>query len=88
MADILITYDLRAPDRDYGDLYEYLEGLGAKRALESVWFVKTSKKASAIRDELDGVVDRNDRVFVCEFMDWASRRLLNRAGNWLNGEDT
>lgn len=85
MTNVLITYDLRAPGRDYEKVYDYLKKLPAKRGLESVWFARTEKSAAEIRDDLKKLVDANDRVFVCVVGRWAGLRLMNKAGDWLNG---
>jgi hypothetical protein len=48
MAQLLVTYDLRAPDRNYKPVDEYLQRVG-RRALESVWVVDTAKSPGTIR---------------------------------------
>ena len=87
MADMLITYDLRAPGRDYEKIYEYLRKLPAKRALESVWLAKTSKSAEIICKDLMELIDGNDRLFVARVDDWSSFGAMNNVANWLNGKD-
>ena len=70
----LISYDLRTPGKDYARLYEALEGIGAKRVLDSAWAVRvTNMGAAGIRDWVRLYTDSNDRVLVSPIQsDWAA----------------
>lgn len=61
---VLVSYDLRAPGRDYTTLIAQIKKLGAIRPLESMWLVKTSSTPEQIRDFLKQYMDANDRLFV------------------------
>ncbi|WP_027466092.1 hypothetical protein [Curtobacterium sp. UNCCL17] len=68
MSSFLITYDLRAPGRDYDPVYAYLKGFGTRwRPLESVLVIATDEKTAAtIRNDLVKLVDSNDQVLVIQ----------------------
>ncbi|MXY86294.1 MAG: CRISPR-associated protein Cas2 [Chloroflexi bacterium] len=72
----LISYDLRAPNRDYERLYSALDGIGAKRVLESAWAVQvTNMGAAGIRDWVRQYTDDDDGVLVSPLQtDWAAWR--------------
>lgn len=74
----LISYDLRAPNRDYAGLYSALESIGAKRVLESAWTVRvTNMGATGIRDWVRQYTDDDDRVLVSPLQtDWAAWKAL------------
>jgi hypothetical protein len=60
---IQINYDLRKPGRDYKPVYDYIKSHGVyAKPLASLWLVRTTKTASAIRDELMKLVDSNDKI--------------------------
>jgi hypothetical protein len=65
MVSIIVSYDLRAPGRDYSSLYEKLKSYTHwAKITESTWFIKTSSSCVDVRDELKKVMDSNDRLFV------------------------
>ena len=73
----IISYDLRAPDRDYNELWAALEKIGAKRILQSVWAVKANGKTPAmLRDQLKPHIDMKDRLLVAEVDAWATRAAM------------
>lgn len=60
---IQINYDLRKPGRDYQPVYDYIKSFSSwAHPLASLWLVRTGKSASAVRDELNRLVDPNDEV--------------------------
>jgi len=72
---IQINYDLRKPGRDYQPVYDYIKSFPDwARPLASLWLVRTTKAASAVRDELNRLVDTNDEVAVFNVTDvaWAT----------------
>ena len=53
MASYILSYDLRAPGRNYASLYDAIKVYGKwARINESVWAVVTSSSATQIRDHL------------------------------------
>jgi hypothetical protein len=86
MALYLITYDLRAPGRNYQKLYDQLHTWKAAKAAESVWLAELIGPASIIRDLLQVHVDGNDRLFVIQQFsntEWAGRNVLADGLAWL-----
>lgn len=75
MRTIQINYDLRAPGRDYQQLYDYIKSFdGWCHLLESCWLVRTWKTAGDVRDELGAYTDANDKVatFDVTGVSWAT----------------
>lgn len=71
----IITYDLCNSDKNYNDLYEYLKSYSSwAHICESVWFVSTTKSCADIRNEINQIIDSNDRVFVAELTGTAAWR--------------
>lgn len=65
MDRFIITYDLRAPGRNYNDLYAALKSFPAwAQVAESSWVVHSNSNSSGIHDYIKRTVDANDRVFV------------------------
>lgn len=61
----LITYDLRAPGRDYSKLKTALAAYpNACKVTESCWLIKSSDSCTVIRDNLWKQMDSNDILFV------------------------
>lgn len=80
MAVYLITYDLKKPGQNYGNLYEEIKSLGDwAHYLESVWFVDTSFTSTQIRERLLPHIDQNDNLFICrvvrDYDGWAHKEL-------------
>lgn len=72
----IITYDLRAPGRNYDNVYQYIQSYSVWGKLtESTWFINSPKSCIQIRDEIKRLVDYNDRIFVAE---------LTGVAAWLN----
>jgi len=81
----VVTYDLHKPGRDYTPVHEYLKRFDWWHCFESTWLVQTSKSAATIRDDLAGLIDSNDDVFVLTFetKGWASWGLSTNCNDWL-----
>ena len=78
MPLFLISYDLRAPGRNYKVLYECMANFRAQRLLESVWLAELKGPAEEIRNLVRGTVDANDSLVVIEITahaDWATRHV-------------
>lgn len=86
MNNLLVSYDLKAPGRNYKPVHDYLQGFpGWAKPLESVYLLHTSKSAIEVRNELKVKVDANDKLLVIRVDSsmWATFNLPNTA-NWLN----
>lgn len=65
MATYCVTYDLRAPGRNYQALYDRLRQYPQwAKVTESNWILVTAWTAVQIRDDLSNYIDANDRLFV------------------------
>lgn len=84
MAILLVTYDLRQPGKNYQPLYDWLKKFAYCKGMDSVWLLDTHWTPAQVRDELQNIVDNNDRVFVTRLHSntWAS--LNYSCGDWLN----
>ena len=87
MSLLLISYDLRAPGRNYDDVYKQLKSYDNWwKNLESVWIVVTSKSPSQVRDDLKVLVDSNDKILVVDISDQSSawRGFSDSGSKWLH----
>ncbi len=79
-----ITYDLKAPDRDYKGLYEAIKGSGQWwHYLESTWLVVTNSTSKQIWDQLSPYIDRNDNILIIEIKNNAYGLLPKDAWDWI-----
>lgn len=63
----IVTYDLRAPGRDYKSLISEIEKYDVwAKITESCYMIGTSETCVALRDKLKSHMDSNDRLFVGE----------------------
>jgi hypothetical protein len=62
----IVTYDLRAPGRDYQSLYDALKSYDFAKATESTYVLRTDRTCTEVRDHLLAHMDANDRLFVAE----------------------
>jgi hypothetical protein len=86
MNTILISYDLRAPGRDYTKLWDHLKSYGNwAKPLESVWLIRTTLTAAKVRDAASNYVDQNDKIFAVDMTssEWASLRIPDDVATWL-----
>jgi len=84
MACYIVSYDLRAPGRDYEELYAAIKAYGTwARITESMWAVVTTKKAVEVRDDLKKHLDSNDRLFVLKSATEAAWRNVRCHDEWL-----
>ena len=82
---LLISYDLKQPDRDYSNLYETIKNAGAAwwHYLESIWIIKTNLSVQECSNLLRNNMDANDYLFVVditykEYQGW----LPSKAWEW------
>lgn len=86
MAILLVTYDLKAPGRNYEPVHTYLKQFTYCKGLESVWLLDTTMTAAQVRDALHTLIDSNDKVFVTPIgRSWASTNY--GCGAWLNATE-
>ena len=86
MAIWMVSYDLRAPGRNYEPLYKALKAVPYARPLESVWFIEAAGPSSRIRDILLPLLDRNDGLIVMELTesaDWAVWGINTPSKDWI-----
>jgi hypothetical protein len=84
MSVYLVTYDLKAPGRNYQPVHDYLRSFPDWcKGLESVYLIDTPMTSVQIRDALLTKVDANDKFFVVRITaDWGSLRYY--CADWLN----
>lgn len=86
MAIWVVSYDLRAPGRNYAVLYEQLKSVPYAHVLESFWLIETDGPATRIRDALKAHMDANDGIAVIEFTkdaDWAFSGVNQASLDWV-----
>lgn len=77
-----ISYDLKAPNKDYEKLYKYLRSFsGVHKIQESFWMINSDKSAAEIRDELEVYTDSNDSIFVSSYGDNSTSAWRNVSEN-------
>lgn len=90
MAIYIVSYDLRAPGRNYDALYKALRSLDAfAHPLESLWLIEVPGSASHVRDTLKTVMDKNDGIVVIEFTpaaDWAVSGINSPSAEWIQAK--
>jgi len=60
-----VSYDLRAPGRDYKDLYDEIKKLGSwARPVESTWLVDTKLSLTDVRSRIVAAMDSNDKLVI------------------------
>jgi len=87
MANYVISYDL-IEDKNYEDLIERIKSLGTwAKPLESFWLVVSDSSASAIRDTLKGVVDKDDKIIIIKLGDdWATYNISQKVTDWMKSQ--
>lgn len=65
MTNYIISYDLQRPGQRYAAVEAYIKRMTSyARVLETVWIVESYKTSTTIRDELQQLVDDNDKIIV------------------------
>lgn len=84
MSIYCVSYDL-IKGKDYPKLIEKLRLYDAyAHAQDSLWFIKSSKNASELRDELKSFIDEDDKLIVIRAtLPWASSNLSKEVNDWL-----
>lgn len=90
MAIYIVSYDLRAPGRNYESLYKTLKSTGSfAHPLESFWLVEVEMTAGPLRDALKVHMDKNDGLAVIEFTppaDWALAGINKPSSDWIQAK--
>jgi len=88
MSIYCVSYDL-IKEKDYSELIEKLKSYGAyAHAQGSLWFIKSPKNASELRDELKSFIDEDDKLIVIRVtLPWASSNLSKEVSDWLKEVD-
>ncbi len=87
MSVYLVSYDLRAPGKDYAPLHAHLKDYPAyAKPLESVWLINTTLSAEDLREAVRSRMDTNDRLLVLNIAKFevAWLNLLPGADAWIN----
>ena len=85
MKDFIIDYDLNTEGQKYSELILAIKELNYHELCKSSWVIKSDLTCSEIRDKLKQYIDNNDKLFVAEIKDWASRG-IKETSNWLNNK--
>lgn len=83
---LMISYDLKAPGRNYEPLYEVLKTAPVWwHYLESTWILKTSEDVSVWTEKIRAVIDTNDNFIIINITN-APRNgwLPKKAWEWIN----
>jgi len=85
MYTLLVSYDLKAPGKDYAKLWEFLKSYAWAKPLESVWLIRTTSTPAQVRDAARNHIDQNDRIFVVDMTNsaWASLNIPDEVAAWL-----
>lgn len=87
---VLISYDLKQPDRDYSVLYEAIKSTGKAwwHYLESVWIVDTAQDPEACYNMIKPAMDDNDFLFIVEITEMKNQGWLpSKAWEWIKARN-
>lgn len=78
MNTLLVSYDLKAPGKDYEKLWNHLKSYPDwAKPLESLWLIKTSKTPKQVKELIrDNYIDNNDKLFVVD--------VTGKSASWYN----
>ena len=80
----IIMYDLRAPGRNYEQLYQAIKSYGTWGKLtESSWAIVSNQTVENIRNFLLNFIDGNDRIMVILSGKSAAWQNIMAENNWL-----
>lgn len=88
MNVLQVTYDLRAPGRNYASLHSAIKARpNWCHPLESTWVVVTNESSSELLDDLLGHIDANDGLLVAALTGQAAwYGLAPAVSNWLKSQ--
>jgi hypothetical protein len=85
MPTFVVSYDLKAPGKDYESLIKHLKSYRTWwHHLDSTWFIVSADDTTTIRDACRAHMDANDRVVVAAAGPagaWAG--IPTRGSDWL-----
>ncbi len=87
---LLISYDLKQPDRNYESLYDTIKQCGTKwwHYLESVWLIKTDLTPQLCFERLHRKIDENDYLFIVDISRKSHEGWLPKsAWEWIKDND-
>lgn len=87
MKAYLVSYDLKQPSNEYGELIEAIKALSGNwcKPLKSVWIVMYEGPCWAVRDQLLKHIGLSDELFVTPLTgDWATYGLNKKVTDWLS----
>jgi len=80
-----ITYDLKAPGRNYDSLYEAIKQSGTWcHYLESTWIVVSYETSQQIWNRIAPTIDKNDFVLIIEVRNDCHGWLPKDAWEWIS----
>lgn len=87
---VLITYDLKQPERNYDTMYEAIKQCGTAwwHYLESVWIVNTHSTPQECYNRIKPNMDDNDYLFIVDITKQNRQGWLpTKAWEWLKEND-
>jgi len=85
MRTLEISYDLRAPEKNYEKVIAKIKGLGAWcHALKSCWLVITQLSVNDAYYAIGAVMDKDDLFMIHEFRKPYVGRLTPEVIDWIN----
>lgn len=87
MKAYTINYDLKAPNRNYEELYEEIKRSPTFKwwhYLESTWIIMTNETPNQIWNRLAKHVDKNDYLLIIEVIDNVQGWLPKDAWDWIH----
>lgn len=84
MAVYVVTYDLRAPNKNYDGLIKLIESYtDRKKFLLSAYFINTIETSTQIFNKLSPALDGNDHLIVMKITSDYYGRLEQSVWDWL-----
>jgi len=88
MNTFLISYDLGVPESssDYKKVIDYIKSSESwANPLQSVWLVKSSKKAGQIVEDIYTLTDSNDKILVVNITaaPWSTHGIEKEVIDWM-----
>lgn len=83
---LLISYDLKSPDKDYASLYEAIKNSAKSwwHYLESVWIVRTDLDPNSYYERVKPYFDEDDSFFIVDITEQKRQGWLpSKAWDWL-----
>lgn len=85
MSSYIISYDLDNPGQNYEKLIDAIKNYGTyAKITESCWCVVSTDESKAIRNNLESMMDSNDKLFVAQLTgQGAWYGLSSKTTDWL-----